>query len=49
MARNDEWCDFCDDRLKAVAVKSPVTGREYDICKQCAVMCTYPRIEEESE
>lgn len=31
--KNDEWCEFCNDKLKAAKVI--VKGREYHICKHC--------------
>lgn len=46
MAYNDEWCDFCNDRMKEVSVSHKDTGREHDVCKWCAslsvnyVICT---------
>lgn len=45
MARNDEWCDLCRDKLKATTVET-LSGRELDICRHCASMCEYPAIEE---
>lgn len=40
MAHNDEWCVFCEDKIKAVTVVSP-SGKEYDICKHCATLSPY--------
>lgn len=45
MACNDEWCDLCEDKLKATTVITP-SGREIDICGHCASMCDYPAVEE---
>ena len=33
MAKHDEWCEFCDDRIKSAVVR--VNNREYDVCNQC--------------
>jgi ribosome-binding protein aMBF1 (putative translation factor) len=31
--KNDEWCEFCNDKFKAVTVA--IKGREYHICNHC--------------
>ena len=36
MAKNDEWCELCDNRLKVHRVK--VKDGEMDICRSCLDM-----------
>lgn len=33
MAKNDEWCEFCDDKIKATVVH--VKGIRYHVCRHC--------------
>ena len=33
MAKNDEWCEFCDDMIKEKIVT--VQGKEFEVCRQC--------------
>lgn len=33
MAKHDEWCEFCNDKMKSDVVK--VNGKEYAVCNQC--------------
>lgn len=33
MARNDEWCMFCEDRMKQTVVK--VRGKDWEVCNWC--------------
>lgn len=37
MAKNDEWCEFCEDQIKGTVVK--LKGRTYDVCQQCKSLC----------
>ncbi|WP_155986540.1 MULTISPECIES: hypothetical protein [Paenibacillus] len=41
MARNDIWCELCEDKMKTTAVFAQGSGR-IDICDHCATMCEYP-------
>lgn len=34
MARNDEWCEFCEDRLKSVVVERD--NKQWSVCSHCA-------------
>jgi ribosome-binding protein aMBF1 (putative translation factor) len=50
MARNDQWCELCEDRTKSYKVK--IRGREFGVCNPCKYMCDedeLPRPEEETE
>lgn len=38
MAKNDEWCEFCDDMIKEKTVT--VDGIVYTVCKQCESLHT---------
>jgi ribosome-binding protein aMBF1 (putative translation factor) len=33
MAKNDEWCEFCNEKMKQTTVM--VNGKEWAVCKQC--------------
>ena len=45
MARNDQWCEFCEDRTKADVVK--LRGREYGVCTSCKAMCVEDELQEQ--
>jgi ribosome-binding protein aMBF1 (putative translation factor) len=45
MARNDIWCELCEDKMKTTAVFAQGRGR-IDICDHCASMCEYPAVKE---
>ena len=36
MTQDDIWCEFCEDRIKAVTLVDREDGRQYDVCKHCA-------------
>jgi ribosome-binding protein aMBF1 (putative translation factor) len=33
MARNDEWCMFCESKMKQTTVR--VKGKEWEVCNHC--------------
>jgi ribosome-binding protein aMBF1 (putative translation factor) len=41
MAKNDEWCDLCDDKLKAEVIT--YLGREISVCGHCASLAVDER------
>lgn len=38
---DDMWCDFCEDKIKAVTVT--VHGRNYEVCQHCASLTAEDR------
>jgi ribosome-binding protein aMBF1 (putative translation factor) len=42
--KNDEWCEFCNEKLKSVKVI--LKGREYDVCHHCESLTTSEEREE---
>ncbi len=39
--KNDEWCDFCNDKMKSIIVTRG--SREYHICNHCASLMVIER------
>lgn len=33
MARNDEWCMFCEQKIKSTEIF--IKGIRYEVCEQC--------------
>lgn len=34
MAKNDEWCEFCNDRMKQTVIT--LRSREWEVCNWCS-------------
>lgn len=39
MAKNDQWCEFCEDKAKQTTVI--VRGREWEVCDHCASLTVW--------